>query len=250
MSPPRPSTDAPERPVSILSAHLAVKDAPPLDGKDGLPVVFSAHVDPASLQPDAFVVAFADGNRVIPDEATLAPANEADENRTVLLVGEFANDHDEQAEPTDVVVLGNLFTEDGDALEGLSADVLPFDTPGFVVLAEHLLPQTNGLEAICPDASQVVRTYFIDGLRQVQAEDAAKIEIVLDDGNVVSPVGFDDHDLDDQTREDNVLDLCVAESSRARRVKMPAGLFTDPSGHETAAIDVVVVDGAAPIEPE
>lgn len=250
MSPPAPGTDAQERPVSILSAHLAVKDAPVLEGKDALPVVFSAHVDPASLQADAFVVAFADGNRVIPDEAMLAPANEADENRTVLLVGEFANEQDEQAEPTDVVVIGKLFTEDGDELEGLSADVLPFDTAGRVVLAEHLLPHSDDVGAVCPDASQVVRTYWIDGLREVQAEDAAKIEIVLDDERVVRPIGFDDHDLDDQTAQDNVLDLCVGESSRARRVKMPAGLFTDPSGHETAAVDVAVVDGAAPVEPE
>lgn len=221
----------------ILSAHLAVVETEALGG-DGIPVVFSDHVDAASLHPEAFLVAFGDGGRVSPSDATLAPASENDENRTVLLVGDFGDP--QERPPTDVVVVGNLFTEGGEGLQGLTAEVSAFETGGHVVFAESMAPSTDGIAPVCPGAEQVIRTYWIDGLREVQAVDLEGIEVTLEGGGTVAPVGFDDHDLDDQEREDNVLDLCLQEAPKARRVKIAAGLFRDPAGHRSAAVDVEV----------
>ncbi|MBV1858145.1 MAG: hypothetical protein KUG77_07005, partial [Nannocystaceae bacterium] len=84
--PPRvpPPSEARAR-ATILSAHFAVDDAPSFGGLDGIAVVFSEDVDAASLRPGVFLVLLADGGRTLAKEAVLAPASEADENRTVWL---------------------------------------------------------------------------------------------------------------------------------------------------------------------
>jgi hypothetical protein len=200
-----------------------------------LPVVFSHEVDPASLAANGFLVVFADGARALPREAVLSPANEADENRTVLLIGDFTDPQSNA--PSDVMVIGALYAETGPKLQGLAAQILPLETAGTVVLAQRL----EAAEGVCPGAGQAVRTYWIDALRKVEASDLGRIEVGLDDGTRVHPTAFDDHELEDETKEDNVLDLCVKETSPAQSVVIPAGVFTDPPGHESAAVEASVV---------
>ena len=53
-------------------------------GQDGVPVTFSVQLDGATVAPEDFVVETATGARVTPDCATLAPATEPLELRTVL----------------------------------------------------------------------------------------------------------------------------------------------------------------------
>ena len=54
-------------------------------GEDGMPVVFSVQIDSNSVMADAFQVETASGDMVTPICATLAPALEMQEQRTVLL---------------------------------------------------------------------------------------------------------------------------------------------------------------------
>jgi hypothetical protein len=212
---------------AILSAHLGAAGE--------LLVVFSHEVDPASLDAQGFLVAFDEGARVFPTDAVLSPSNESDENRTVLLTGEFV---DEQGKPpTDVVVVGPLYAENGSKLQGLGAPIVPAGTAGAVVLAQRLQKP----EGACSGAAQAVRTYWSVGLRAVERDDLERIDITLDDATTVHPTAFDDHRLDDQSREDNVLDLCITQPSPAQRITIAAALFTDPDGNKSASVEEAIV---------
>jgi hypothetical protein len=222
---------APVEPA-ILSAHLGAAGE--------IVVVFSHEVDAASLYATGFLVAFAEGTRVFARDAVLSPSNESDENRTVLLTGEFTDA--EGHPPTDLIVVGSLYAENGGKLQGLAAAVTPFTTAGGVVLAQRLQPP----QGVCSGAAQAVRTYWTDGLREVDNDDLARIDVMLDDATTVHPIAFDDHRLDDQSREDNVLDLCISQDSPAQRVTIAAAVFTDPGGQKSAPVEEAIVSA----EPE
>ena len=63
--------------------------------KDGMPVVFSHTVNPDSLQAEDFRVVRQSGATNTPKCVTLGPAGDVDENRTVLMIGEFGNADDD-----------------------------------------------------------------------------------------------------------------------------------------------------------
>ena len=63
--------------------------------KDGMPVVFSHTVNPDSLQAEDFRVVRQSGATNTPMCVTLRPAGDKDENRTVLMIGEFGNADDD-----------------------------------------------------------------------------------------------------------------------------------------------------------
>ena len=56
-------------------------------GDDGMPVVFSTQLQVDSVVPESFRVIRSDGESVVPNCATLHPADEPLELRTVLLTG-------------------------------------------------------------------------------------------------------------------------------------------------------------------
>jgi hypothetical protein len=74
-------------------------------GQDGAPVTFSVQLDGASVAPSDFIVETATGERVTPDCATLRPADEVLELRTVLLTGTFGTP---DSQPRAVEVVGVL----------------------------------------------------------------------------------------------------------------------------------------------
>ncbi len=218
----------------ILSAHFARVDDPRLDGLDGLLVVFNVEVDAASLDRRAFVVSRATTGPVRPRRAILAPASEDDENRTVLLVGEFGDAADGKA-PTHVAVSGPLFAEDGGSLLGLGATIGPFTDPLRIVSAV-MLPSAPGR---CEGAAQSLRTYWDDELRGVQPEDLQRIRVAGAQGDAEHPLRLDDHVTDhDEAGQDNVLDLCIGQADPIVRVWVEAGAFRDAAGHPSAAIEL------------
>jgi hypothetical protein len=234
--PPAPPVVAAPPAPAILSAHVARLDDLELGGKDGVVVVFDTEVDAAALQARAFVVTYLDGEPVTAERAILAPASEDDENRTVLLVGELAA---VGAEPSHVVVVEPLWAEDGRSLEGLSAPVVPFAAGPRAVAAEVLASGPGR----CEGAARMVRTYWSDELRGVEAEDLARVRVSTGEGEgaAANPVRFDDHAIEHgESGEDNVLDLCLVDAALPRRVWIDAGTFRGPAGHESAAVDVVV----------
>jgi hypothetical protein len=236
---------------AILSAHLARVDDPELGGKDGVIVVLDTEVDPISLHPRAFVVIRRDAGPTFPERALLAPASEADEHRTVLLVGEL---HEHASEsggtgesegtgdaPTHVAVIGPLWAEDGRSLRGLGAPVSPF-AAGLVAVAAEVLAAAPGR---CEGAAQLVRTYWSDELRGVDPSDLARVRIVVREGAALAPSRFDDHAADHgEAGQDNVLDLCLDDAAPPRRVSIDAGAFHDPAGHPSVAVELV------PTEPK
>lgn len=230
---PIQSPRAPMEQPAILSAHFAIDDAPPLDGADALPVVFNVEIDASTVVPEHFIVAREDGSRARPTGARLSPANESDENRTVLLTGDFGGPKDRP--PTNVAVSGAVYSEAGASLRGLASDVLAFTTPPTVVYAELLTPA----EGRCADAGSAVRTYWTEGLRALDPASTGRFSIGTDDGGSVQAASFDDQGVPGEDgADDNVLDVCVAEEGRPVRLRVEAGVLTDPVGHANAAVDV------------
>lgn len=236
---PEPS-EVPEEEPELLSAHVMARQARNYGGSDALALVFSTEVDAASLDAGQFMLLLSDGGIMRASEAMLAPASEADENRTVVLLGDF---EDSDVTVDDVVVVDSAYAEDGRKLLGLSAPVRPFERPDEVVLAVAPVTIDDG----CSGAARVVRTYWTDVLRGVELEDLGVVEVELSDGRVVHPTAFADHDARYESREDNVLDLCVAQDLAPRWVRIPAGVFDDGAGHSTAAVEQEVTMPPRPV---
>ena len=78
---------------------------PPAANQDGMPVVFSVQVDGDTISASAFAVETSSGEIVTPLCATLRPALEPLEQRTVLLIGEFSP---ADALPVSVEIVGQL----------------------------------------------------------------------------------------------------------------------------------------------
>lgn len=223
-------------PPSIASAHVTQVDDPQLDGLDGVLLVFDREVDAASLHPRAFVVSRAERRPTWPREARLAPASEDDENRSVLLVGDFG-DATDQGQPTHVAVTGLLFAESGAELRGLGATIEPFAVAPRVVAAQLQVAEKGR----CEGAVSVVRTYWNDSLRGVEPADREGIEVHAAKGPAVRVTGFDDHSAEfGEAGQDNVLDLCLDQAAPSLQISLAAGLFRDASGHDSAAVELQV----------
>ena len=251
---PTPTTE-----ITLVSAHVSRYGVKPpaianpegprmVEGdersQDRLLLVFSETIDPLTLDARAFGVLRADGRRVRPTRAFLAPADGHDENRSVTLLGNFGSEH---ATPVAVHVLGTLYAETGADLHGLDANVTPPSEPDRPVIVERLAPGPDR----CPDAAQVIRTYWTDYLTHVGADDLAGVELRLADGRVIHPVDFDDQARREEDPpcaesfaacsgpiDDNVLDLCIDSPEPVVDLRFAAGLFHDAEGHPTAAANI------------
>ncbi len=225
---PQPSETATTGAV-MLSAQFSYDAARDHAPEDAIVVVFDRPLDAASLTAGAFMVVLSDGGRLRATGATLAPASEADENRTVTLFGEFGGPGGPQ--PTDVVVIDRIFDEQGGPLLGASAKVTEHGA-GPRVVAVVALPSSSA----CGGASQVVRTYWSDTVLDVDDADLARVELVLADGSTVHPRALDDVRTNGtDVLDDNVIDLCVAEAAQARTLRVPAGAFMGPAGGRSEA---------------
>ena len=235
---------------SILSAYHGLDELPFLAnllcgfnvaGDDGMPVVFSTQLQADSVVPESFLVIRSDGESVVPNCATLHPADEPLEQRTVLLTGDFGTFGET---PIRVEITGPLLTVDGDSLLGLSTeDITPLEDGPQVVLAERFAPDTNGLAGECPDGTvQVVQLTWEGG---VTGPDNAALgedqrlgtRVLLEDGSMVNPLALVDDD------PDNHVLVCLAEDSPAQWVVVDAGLFHDPGDIANPATHAEVIDG-------
>lgn len=236
--PPPSDSAVPTTRPAILSAHCSRVDDPELDGLDGILVVFNVEVDAAALDPRVFVVSRAKAGPVRPERALLAPANEDDENRSVLLIGDFGDASDE-GQPTHVAVGGPLFSEDGNRLTGLGGAIEPFAAPPRVLAAMMLPSGTEG----CDGHPHRLRTYWSDELRGVQPEDRERVRLETEEGNIHHPVAFDDHSFDHaESGQDNVLDLCIEVTDPILKILMEPGVFQDPAGHDNLPIELRMDD--------
>ena len=235
---------------SILSAYHGLDQLPlvasvlcgfNVAGDDGMPVVFSTQLNVDSVDPESFLVTRSDGEVVVPNCATLHPADEPLELRTVLLTGDFGTFGET---PLRVEVTGPLLTIDGESLLGLSTeDITPLEDGPRVVLAERFSPETPGLAGECPDGTaQVVQLTWEGGVTgpanaELGEDQRLGTLVLLEDGTTANPVALVDDD------PDNHVLACLAEESPAQRVVIQAGLFYDPGDDANPATEIEVTDG-------
>ena len=236
--------------ASILSAYHGLDQLPAVAsvlcgfnvaGDDGMPVVFSTQLQVDSVVPESFMVIRSDGERVVPNCATLHPADEPLEKRTVLLTGDFGTYGES---PLRVEVTGPLLTFDGEPLQGLSTeDITPLEDGPRVVLAERFAPDTNGLAGECPNGTaQVVQLTWEGGVTgpanaALGEDQRLGTWVLLEDGAKVNPLALVDDD------PDNHVLACLAEDSPAQWVVVHAGLFHDPGDIANPATHAEVADG-------
>ena len=235
---------------SILSAYHGLDQLPlvasvlcgfNVAGDDGMPVVFSTQLNVDSVDPESFLVTRSDGEVVVPNCATLHPADEPLELRTVLLTGDFGTFGET---PLRVEVTGPLLTIGGESLLGLSTeDITPLEDGPRVVLAERFTPETPGLAGECPDGTaQVVQLTWEGGVTGPSNAELGEDQrlgtlVLLEDGTTVNPVALVDDD------PDNHVLACLAEESPAQSVEVHAGLFHDPGDIANPATEIEVTDG-------
>ena len=241
---------------SILSAYHGLDQLPfaasllcgfNVAGDDGMPVVFSTQLQVDSVVPESFLVIRSDGESVVPNCATLHPADELLEQRTVLLTGDFGTFGET---PVRVEVTGPLLTFEGESLFGLSTEyITPLEEGPRVVLAERFAPDTNGLAGECPDGTaQVVQLTWEGGVtgpaNAALGEDQRLGTLVLlEDGTTVNPLALVDDD------PDNHVLACLGEDSPAQSVEVYAGLFHDPGDDANPATQAEVTDGQGLLKP-
>lgn len=207
-------------------------------GEGGMPVVFSVQVSSDSVSPEAFRVETADGTQVTPVCATLNPANEENERRTVLLAGPFGTATDA---PRAVAVVGDLRDVEGASLMGVRTDaIVPLADGPSLALAERFEPNTSGFEGECAAGAQIVQLTWEGGVTgpggaALGEAQRSGVEVTLEGGDTVVPVSLGDDD------PDNHVVACVDDARPAISVSVAAGLFHDPGDDPNPATRADVV---------
>ena len=195
-------------------------------GEDGMPVVFSVQIDSNSVMTDAFQVETASGDMVTPICATLAPALEMQEQRTVLLAGPFGT---RNATPLAVEVVGALEDISGQSLQGERfTNITPLEAGPSLVLAERFEVDAPGIVGECPATTlQVVQITWEGGVSGPMGSRLGEpqrlgISVLLQDGQTVTPIALADDD------PDNHVLVCLDAVTAAVSVAAAPGLFHDP----------------------
>lgn len=254
-------------PNPILSAFFGLDNALPAIATfacplairgDGMPVVLREEIDIDSLRPGDFTVVTRAGRRLHPVCATTVPANQRNEDRTVLLLGELGS---ATSDPPEIVVVAGLRDKAGAAING-SVAVIPLAAGPTVVYAEpvfredgsHELPPHGGQLPVgyiqhdtpCPaGAAQSVRVTWTGGVTAPGGAEegdaqrrAYRVRIEDPRGRVRSVVPAALADLGDK---DNNVILCLAQHGRPLSVAVAAGAVVDPGGDFNPATGARVV---------
>lgn len=236
---------------ALLSAYFGLDNALPRNAiglcrqapnQDGMPVIFSSVIDPDSLDAADFAVITESGAVMTPLCATLSPAIDEGELRTVLLIGEFGDDGEDA--PVRVEIVGDVLgSADGANFLGASVDVTPLSAGPSLILAE-LVPSIQmalGRESGrqqgdgCPYENTVraVRVTWAGGVSNAAGDEAGEVEralyhvtVTADDGSQAEIVPFALADLGDG---DNNHLLCLDTPDLPVSVFFPAGYLLDPN---------------------
>ncbi|MEL6109152.1 MAG: haloalkane dehalogenase, partial [Planctomycetota bacterium] len=235
--------------AELLSAYLGALDIPlerPLEAitgadhepdDDGMPVVFSVQIDADTLSPQDFQVTTASGATMTPTVATLAPADEADELRTVLLAGPLGTTNDP---PISVSVIDSLESIDGVQLRGLTSEITTNEHGAELVVAV-VDPAEMAAEGNEVSPARVQTTWQggvsakfgrTPGQRELQS-----IHLVDQNGDRHHPVGFED-----VADDDNHIVLIAPEGVTPVRVDVEAGTFFDPTNRPNPETSIEISD--------
>lgn len=238
--------------VHILSAFFGLDNGVPglffgcgFPGlQDGMPIVLDRRIpQPALLDPSVFVVHRASGAESPVGCATLAPADEAEERRTILLVGEFASDGDP---PVGVEIVGTLLTDGGvDAKGALVETVVPLAAGPSIVLAEHYLISelpTGGTDECPADMDHIIKTTWEGGVSGPGGADldeshrlGTTVEYASGEVRVATL-------LADAFDNDNHVEFCMSAPGEPVVITAGYGLYEDPNGDLNVLHTQVVID--------
>ena len=236
----------------LLSAFYGLDDALPLlasvlicrgtGGSDGMPVVFSREVDLETLQAGDLRVVLEDGSLGEIACVTPAPATDAGELRTILMIGDFGSADNQ---PVRVEIQGNILSKDQLLnFHGRDVEVTRLEDGPSIMLAEIVPPEEwelgksvtrfpFGGGSGCPESTrQVVRVVWNGGITKPggdeidDAERRAYRVFVRGDGG--EPVEISPIAVGDLGDGDNNHELCLDTEAPVLRVEFPAGLMTDP----------------------
>jgi hypothetical protein len=238
------SIDETDTPPVLLSANFGLDNVPTAMGfnvlcgdqlagtavTDGMPVVTSVLVDPASLDVTDFEVVTASGAVLVPECVTLNPANDDCEGRTILLAGQLGDD--ETDPPVFVRIVGELLTLDGRDFRHTAEPVAvtPLDGRPSLVMVERVNPddvQAPAGTAIALRAVWGGGVTAIDGNEVTAAEwGAYRLTYIDEDGNerIAAPI-----DIGDLNDFDNNHLLFFADRGQPLSLFLPSGLVTDPN---------------------
>ncbi len=211
-------------------------------GKHGMPVIFSTEVDLETLQAGDFRVVTKSGQFGTMHCASVLPATDPGELRTVLLIGDFGNASEDP--PVEVEVIGHLHSIEGTLdYRGAAVAVTPLEDGPSLIFAEvvedwtlvgNLGPRrTRG--SLCPSDNivQAIRVTWAGGVTLANGKepgdaerDLYSITVVAEDGSqrTVTPAAL--ADLGDG---DNNHMLCLDTKDQPISVSFPAGILTDPN---------------------
>ena len=238
--------------VHILSAFFGLDNGVPgqafgcgLFGlQDGMPIVLDRRIPlPALLEPSVFVVHRASGAESSVDCAKLAPADEAEERRTILILGEFANDGDP---PVGVEIVGTLLTDEGVDANGARVDpVVPLAAGPSIVLAEHYLTSelpTGGTDECPAETDHIIKTTWDGGVSGPGGADldeshrlGTTVEYASGEVRVATL-------LADAFDNDNHVELCMSAPGEPVAITAGSGLYEDPNDDPNVLHTQVVTD--------
>ncbi|MEM8847513.1 MAG: hypothetical protein AAGD17_10460 [Bacteroidota bacterium] len=218
-------------------------------GQDGMPLVFSHEIDPSTLNGSDFEVTTKNGDIFQVEFATLLPANEAYELRTVLLIGEFGNYPDNQ--PISVKVTDELLSRTGYNYIRDTVSIIPLEEGPILSYAEYFLfdedyPYVeNGRGCDCPrsETKQVVKAVWSGGVTAANGQELGKDELndfevsLLQGLDTVKVNPFQLADLEDN---DNNIDLCLRESGIPLLLKVKENITIDPRGDKNPKTEITI----------
>jgi hypothetical protein len=204
---------------------------------DGLVVVVADRL--ATVTVDQFEVVTQSGARRTPTCATLAPANEPHERRTVLLIGDLGSAATDP--PVEVVTPRALDTEvvgAGERYAGRSIAVTPLPDGPAPVAAEWAEPTPD-----CPaTTTAVLRVAWSGGIVLVGGAEpdpaATDLYRVITDDPSATPIEV--LGLGDLGDNDNYHELCTNSTPRPVRISVAEGTFQDPNADPNSAVELVV----------
>ena len=228
-------------------ARVLYRNAP---GKDGMPIVFSLEVNPATLDASDFEVITQNGIKFEVEAVTLLPAEEEFELRTALLIGEYGNHPDNP--PVTVNITGDIISRTGVNFKGESQQVIPLEEGPILSYAEYFTLTDDypyvksGFGCDCPleATSVVVKAVWSGGVRAVNGEELGDNE--LDDFAVTMVQGADTlivnpFQLADLNDNDNNIDVCLQESGTPILLEVNENVAIDPNDDKNPKTKIQVV---------
>lgn len=228
-------------------ANLIYKNA---KGKDGMPLVFSHEIEPKTLAGTDFEVTAKNGNAFQVEAASLLPANEEFELRTVLLIGEYGSYPYNQ--PVSVKVVGDLMTRTGQNFKGKTIDVISLEEGPVLSYAEYFTIDQDypyvqkGRGCDCPKdkTKMVVKAVWSGGVRATNGKELGEKElkdfkVTLIRGTekiIVTP--FQLADLSDN---DNNIDLCLKEDGLPILLEVNENIAIDPNDDKNPNTRITIV---------